>query len=92
MLPSSGPPSGWAGEFSCPCVVKACPGIFLLSSLEAGCGSHATQLSVILGYVSCFYLHSLLLSKPAFLSNHSFYKGLPWFFFPIYNPIEGLTI
>lgn len=55
MLPSSCPPPGWAGESSCPYVVKLGPQITsfhgwrehvlglinLLSSL-AGCGPHAT--------------------------------------------------
>ena len=54
MLPSSAPPPGWAGGFSCPCVVKLGPqvivfyvcrehvqGIINLLNSLAGCGSQA---------------------------------------------------
>ena len=83
MLPSSGPPPGWAGEFSCPYVVKlgpqivvfmwqrACPRDHLLAEPTGQYVGLMPHCFIVLGYVSCFRCIVLLLNKPAFLSNHS---------------------
>ena len=81
MLPSSAPPPGWAGEFSCPYMVKQGPQIIVLCVQRAhprdrylteltlaGRGAHATTV-IVWGHVLYFCLMVLLLSKPTFLSN-----------------------
>ena len=78
MLPSSAPPPGWPGEFSCPSMVKVGPHIIvfhvcrehvvgsinLLSSLDRMCVS-CHHCFPVLGYLPCFCFMGLLPSKPA---------------------------
>ena len=89
MLPSSAPPPGWAGEFSCPCMVKLGPHIIvshvcreyvvgsinLLSSLGRMWVSCLHCFSV-LGYLPCFCFMGLLPSKPAWFCGWA--NLLPW--------------
>ena len=81
MLPASAPPPGWAGEFSCPCVVKLGPHIVfyvcrehvlgiitLLSSLGWLCVS-CHHCFIVWGHVSCFCCLVLLLSTATWFSS-----------------------
>ena len=101
-FPSSAPPPGWAGVFSCPYMVKlgpqitvfyvqrACPGIInLLSSLERMWVS-CHHCFIVLEHVLCFCCLLLLLSKSAFLSNYE-RTGVSHVF-STYNPLVGLTV
>ena len=79
VLPSSGPPPGWAGEFSCPYMVHLGPQIIVVSYV---CREHVLGIInllsalgkwwaschpcfIALGHVSCFCYMVLLLRKPA---------------------------
>ena len=81
MLPSSALPPGWAGEFSCPYMVKLGPQMIvfymcrqhileiinLLSSLGSMWVSRH-HCFIVWGHVSCFCNMVLLLSKPAWFA------------------------
>ena len=83
MLPSSAPPPGWAGGFSCLYVVKLGPqiivsyvcreqvlGIFNLLSLLGRMWISTHHGFIVWGHILCFCGMVLLLSKPAWFCDY----------------------
>ena len=89
MLPSFVPPPAWAGEFSCPYMVKLGPQIIVFYVCTehvltywvhwSGCGAHATTV-FLFGACLLLLLHGFVAKQACFLELSLTYRGLPYIF------------
>ena len=83
MLSSVAPPPGWAGEFSCPCVVKLGPQAIVFSVQQHVLGitdflSSPGRIFLVLGH-PVLPLHGFVAKQACLLKEPLIHRGLPYF-------------